>query len=299
MLVAYILWTHNDHPVIRVLIHLLWCCCWHFNPVVPKWSFIPRFRDSWVQAAIEAAGWVFPAIHEWHMLRFPILTKKTEGLPNQHKNGFRTGFLISNFTIQFAILARLLIRFFSRKKSYWKKYFSSLSKVGSWSSGVIHASSQAVQDLVDQSLQRWLGWMIGILTWMVQFFYYSPTFSRQGIYIGKMSLHNMPQIHRWNLPNKKMQMVVIPLLRFGAFLWWWWFVVWPPHLYIYIYSPIIPIPPQSHQTRTKSQGSIEGFGGHGIIPLRGRRMARGKVSLFVELVGEGSHWRIIVVSNSN
>lgn len=224
--------------------------------------------------------------------------KKQRACQNQHKNGFRTGFLISNFTIQFAILARLLIRFFSRKKSYWKKYFSSLSKVGSWSSGVIHASSQAVQDLVDQSLQRWLGWMIGILTWMVQFFYYSPTFSRQGIYIGKMSLHNMPQIHRWNLPNKKMQMVVIPLLRFGAFLWWWWFVVWPPHLYI-LYSPIIPNPPQSHQTRTKSQGSIEGFGGHGIIPLRGRRMARGKVSLFVELVGEGSHWRIIVVSNSN
>ena len=284
MLVAYILWTHNDHPVIRVLIHLLWCCCWHFNPVVPKWSFIPRFRDSWVQAAIEAAGWVFPAIHEWHMPRFPILTKKTEGLPKSTQEWLPDWFFNFKFHHPVCHSGTPFDTFFSRKKSYWKKYFSSLSKVGSWSSGVIHASSQAVQDLVDQSLQRWLGWMIGILTWMVQFFYYSPTFSRQGIYIGKMSLHNMPQIHRWNLPNKKMQMVVIPLLRFGAFLWWWWFVVWPPHLYIYIYiftyhtnSP--PIPPDSYQvTRIHrrfrrprdntssgtSHGSWEGFAFRGI-----------------------------------
>ena len=42
---GYILWgiSYND-LVIRILVHLLWCCWWHFNPVVTKLSCIPGFR---------------------------------------------------------------------------------------------------------------------------------------------------------------------------------------------------------------------------------------------------------------
>lgn len=227
------------------------------------------------------------------MPRFPILTKKTEGLlPKSTQEWLLDWLLISNFTIQFAILAHLLIRFL-REKIILKEALFIIIKVGSWSSGVIHASSQAVQDLVDQSLQRWHGWMDD---WYLHHgcagFLLLATFFQQGNYIGKKSLHNMPQIHRWNLPKKKMQMVVIPLLRFSAFLWCQggglWFVSPVTHIHLSYQSP--PIPPDS----TKSQGSIEGFGGHGIIPLRGLRMARGRFR-DVELVGEGCHWRIIVV----
>ena len=83
--------------------------------------------------------------------------KKQRACQNQHKNGFWTGFLISNFTIQFTILDTPFDTFFFAEK--------------------IHASSEAVQDLVDQSLQRWLGWMIGIFTMDgAVFFTTSPTF---------------------------------------------------------------------------------------------------------------------------
>lgn len=245
---SYILWgiPHNDHPVIRVLIHLLWCCCWHFNPVATKLSFIPGFRDSWVQAAIEAAGWVSQLTHEWHMPRFPIFcAKKRRRLyyQNQHKNGFRTGLLISNFTIQFAILAHLLIRFL-REKIILKEALFIIIKVGSWSSGVIHASSQAVQDLVDQSLQRWRhGWMIGIFTWMCSFFTTSQPFQGFQENIGKMShVSSQNRFHKFAYqPKKYCKWFFYPSWMFLFFYWCQggglWFGPSPIFTYHYQFPP--------------------------------------------------------------
>ena len=77
----------------------------------------------------------------------------------------------------------------------------------------------------------------------------------------------MPQIHRWNLPKKKDANGCDPLLECVMFFLWCqggglWFV--SP---VTQNSPTIPIP-RIPPDSTKSQGSIEGFGGDGIIPLR-------------------------------